>query len=67
MFDVVAVSIEARTVRLLAQNKSERNADAIVSMAIARRGVDTEFFTEAPAGKYQDGDIYQPEETSRSR
>lgn len=60
MFDVVAVSIKTGKVRLLAQNKSERNAEAVVMMAVARRGVEEEFFTEVPAGKYHDGDTYQP-------
>lgn len=59
MFDVVAVTIETGKVRLLAENKSERNAEAIVMMAVARRGVDKEFYTEVPAGKYKDGDTYQ--------
>lgn len=58
MFDVIAVSIKTGKVRLMAENKSERNADAIVMMAVARRGVDEEFFTEVPAGKFKDGDTY---------
>lgn len=59
MFDVIAVSIETRRVRLIATNKSERTADAIVMMAVARRGCDEEFFTEAPVGVYQNGDTYK--------
>lgn len=61
MFDVIAVNIQTGKVRMLAHNKSEKNADAIIMMAVARRGVDTEFYTEAPAKKYKDGDTYQPD------
>jgi hypothetical protein len=57
-FDVIAVSISSGKVRMIATGKSERNADAIVSMACMRRGVAEEFFTEAPSGKYKDGDTY---------
>ena len=57
-YDVIAVAIIDSKVRLLATNKSERTADAIVSMAIMRRGVDGEFFTEVPSGRYKDGDTY---------
>ena len=62
MFDVVAVSLETGKVRLIAENKTERNADAIVCMAVARRGVDVEFFTEVTAGKFKDGDTYTSDE-----
>ena len=58
MFDVVAVTIKTRKVRLLAENKTERNAEAVVKMAVMRRGVEEEFYTEVPAGKYKDGDTY---------
>ena len=44
MFDVVAVNIDTGKERLLAENKTERNADAIVKMAIIRRGFEEEFF-----------------------
>lgn len=59
-FDVIAVGIADRKVRLIAQDKTERNADAIVMMAVSRRGVEDEFFTEVPAGQYKDGDTYAP-------
>lgn len=61
MFDVLAVSIETNAVRLMAQNKDERNAEAIVEMAVIRRGVEEEFFTTAPTGKYKDGDTLEDE------
>lgn len=58
MFDVIAVNISTRTISLIARNKSERNAEAIVSMAVMRRGVDETFFTAVPAWSYKDGDRY---------
>jgi hypothetical protein len=56
--DVIEVEIAApHRVRVIATGKSERNAEAIVDMAVMRRGVDHHFFKTAPAGKYRDGDI----------
>ena len=56
MFDVIAVNMATHKVRLIGENKTERNADAIEMMAVARLGWDEEFFTKAAAGKYKDGD-----------
>lgn len=50
LFDVVAVNIETGAERFIAQNKTERDAEAIVKMAVIRRGVDVEFFKARPAG-----------------
>lgn len=58
-YDVVAVNIESRKVRLMAENKTERNADAIERMAVMRRGVEEEFFATVEHGKYKEGDIWQ--------
>ena len=55
--DVLAVLIAVpHTVRLLAQNKSLGNAEAIVKMAVFRRGVDTEFYIITDDGQYQEGE-----------
>lgn len=63
MLDVIEVQIKApHTVRVIERNKSVGNAEAIVSMAVARRGVEHFFFTTAPAGKYGDGDQLETEE-----
>lgn len=60
-YDVIAVSInEPRTVRLLAHDRDGSNAQAIVEMAVARRGVKDEFYALARHGKYADGDRYEP-------
>ena len=56
MYDVIAVNMKTHKVRLLGKNKTERNADAIEMMGVARLGCYEEFFTRAPAGKYKDGD-----------
>ena len=56
MFDVIAVNMETHKVRLIGENKTERNADAIEMMAVERLGCDEEFFTKVRAGKYKDGD-----------
>lgn len=56
LYDVMAVNIADSTVRVMATNKTLENAEAIVSMAVMRRGVDEEFYCEEPAGKYKTGD-----------
>lgn len=58
MVDVIAVNIATGKVRFMAQNKTERNAYAIVNMAVMRRGVDEEFFVTVEAGKFKEGDSY---------
>ena len=57
MFDVVAVNIETRRIRVLERNLTIRDADACATMAVMRRGCKEEFFVTAEAGRYQDGDI----------
>lgn len=59
LYDVVAVNIQTRVIRLLAANKSERNAEAVVAMAVARRGVGEEFYSEVPSGRYAEGDFWE--------
>lgn len=54
LYDVIAVNLESNRVRLIAENKSEANAEAIENMAVARRGVDEEFFVTVPAGEYKE-------------
>jgi hypothetical protein len=49
LFNVVAVNIKTGARRIIAERKTERNAEAIVDMAVMRRGVDEEFFTTEPA------------------
>ncbi len=58
LFDVVAVNIKTGIVRFMAQKKTAKNAEAIVMMAVGRRGVEEEFFAEVPDGRYREGDQY---------
>ena len=62
MFDVIEVNLSSKAVRIMARDKDLRNAEAIVDMAVARRGVEEHFFTLALAGRFQDGDTYQADE-----
>lgn len=58
-FDVIALSSETFKVeRILARNKTADNAEAIVEMAVTRRGCETEFYCTAPAGLYAVGDKF---------
>ena len=61
LFDVIEVRMDTNVVRVLDQGKTEPNADAIVNMAVLRRGVEESFFATCPAGRYQDGDTYVTE------
>lgn len=55
-FDVVEVEIATRKVRVLATAKTWENADAIVNMAVMRRGVTHHFYKAVVAGSHQDGE-----------
>ncbi|MDZ4346124.1 MAG: hypothetical protein U1E51_27240 [Candidatus Binatia bacterium] len=59
LFDVIAVNFNTMRVRLFSRNRNSKNAEAIINMAVIRRGVDEEFYTEVVAGKYQEGDEYK--------
>lgn len=50
LFDVIAVNIATGKERLIAEKKTERNAEAIINMAVMRRGVETEFFKTVTTG-----------------
>ena len=60
MQDVLAVNLKTLTVRLLTeQPKTPDNAEAVVMMAVMRRGVEEEFFVTVEAGTYREGETYQ--------
>lgn len=59
LYDVVAVNLKTNQVRVMAKGKNLANADAYVSMAVMRRGLEEEFFVAVTAGKYSDGDDYR--------
>ena len=50
LFDVVAVNIETYEERHIDTNKTERNAEAIITMCIMRLGCDSEFYKTVQAG-----------------
>ena len=58
-YDVIAVSLADRSVRLIAHDKDARNSEAIIDAAVVRRGVKDEFFTTAPHLTYRDGDKWR--------
>jgi hypothetical protein len=59
MFDVIEVSIESRRIiTFTANNKTKRNAEAILEMAVCRRGVEENFYVVVETGKYKIGDTY---------
>lgn len=59
MYDIIAIDKVTNVLRVLGENKSEENADAIVAMAISRIGSDEEIFVKTLAGQYKDNDIYK--------
>ena len=59
LFDVVAIRFDNLKVRLLAEGKTLENAEAVVKFAVIRRGMETEFYSEVPAGLYRDGDDWR--------
>ena len=48
-FDVVATNLETHAERVIARGPTERNAEAVVNMAVIRRGVDVEFYKAVPS------------------
>ena len=59
-YDVVAVDLNKHTIRFFARDKTLANADAIVAMAVMRRGVNEEIFATTESGRYQnDGEIWE--------
>lgn len=58
-FDVVAVSIkDPHQVRILGTDLTESNAEAIIKLAVMRRGVDAEFYKAVTHGAYFDGECW---------
>ena len=59
LYDVVAVNLRTKIVRVMGEGKTLPNAEAYRDMAVMRRGVTEEFYVEVPAGKYREGDIWK--------
>lgn len=60
LWDTLAVNIKTNKCRLFGERKDKPNADAIMKMAIMRRGCDEEFYVVVPAGLFREGDEYEP-------
>ena len=70
LYDVLGVNLGGRegpqySVRFMAQGKTLQNAEAIVRMAVYRRGVEEEFFVEVPTGSYNEGEIWTGQKGER--
>jgi hypothetical protein len=64
LLDVIEVEIAApHRVRIIGVGKTEKNAEAIVQMAVMRRGVENHFFTTCHTGQYCDGDVLEFEKS----
>lgn len=57
LFNVYAVRLDDYSRRLIAEGKSEANADAIVQMCVMRRGCDEEIFIAKPAPNTKDAEV----------
>lgn len=62
MYDVVAVNLKTHLVRMMSESRDKANAEAVVNLAVMRRGVDEEFFAVVPHGKYDVGDKWVGDE-----
>jgi hypothetical protein len=58
-YDVLSVDQKTNVVTVIAEDKTLRNAEAIVEMAVIRRGVESEIFIEVAAGNYKTGEQYE--------
>ena len=47
-YDVIAVNLVTKEERTMAKDKTRKNAEAIISMSVTRRGVDVEYFKKVP-------------------
>lgn len=50
LYDVIATNIQTGAIRVMDRNKTKENAEAFIYFAVARRGVDIEFYKAVPAG-----------------
>ena len=48
-YDVVAISLTTGARRIMERRLTKQDADAYIAMAVARRGMDDEFFKAAPS------------------
>lgn len=58
LYDVVTVNLSDHRVTVWYRDKDYDNANAIIKIAIARRGVDKQIYAMTKPGLYNDGDTY---------
>lgn len=56
VFDTVAINRKTNKVRIFERGKEYGNAEAIMKMAIMRRGLDEELYAVTTPGLYEEGD-----------
>ena len=61
LFDVVAVDLKSNQILWVERKKTLPNAEAIVSMAVMRQGVEDRFFAPVAHGTYNEGDRWEGE------
>jgi hypothetical protein len=54
LFDVIAVNLKTQAYRFMATRQTQANAEAVMNMAIARRGVEFDFYKIVPHGSESD-------------
>jgi hypothetical protein len=57
--DAIAINLKTQKVRILDSGKTIQDAQAIVNMAVLRRGVQNEFFAVVATGSYVEGEDWQ--------
>ena len=58
-YDVLEVDIASgEVVGVMAQDKDERNAEAVMKMAVIRRGVEHSIYVTVPSGTKSIGDTW---------
>jgi len=56
LFDVLEIDMKTNLVEIMAENKTERNAEAIEKMAVMRRGCEKAYFASVAHGLYKNGE-----------
>lgn len=62
LVDVFAVNMTTHKMELLSKSVTQKNGDAVINMAVARRGCDDYFYASFPPGKYHEGDEWDPDD-----
>ena len=58
LYDVISVNRATGDIDLVSKGRTEADSEAIVKMAVRRRGIDRDFFVQVEGGKYKAGDVW---------